>query len=45
MLGGTEGGDAYTFAELEKMFAAAGFSRSEIQPLPASIEQVVISQK
>lgn len=45
MLGGTEGGDAYTFAEFEKMFANAGFARSEIQPLPASIEQVVISQK
>jgi predicted nicotinamide N-methyase len=45
MLGGTEGGDAYTFAEFEKMFANAGFTRSEIQPLPASIEQVVISQK
>ena len=45
MLGGTEGGDAYTFAELEKMFANAGFARSDIQPLPASIQQVVISQK
>ena len=45
MLGGTEGGDAYTFAEFEKMFANAGFAHSEIQPLPASIEQVVISQK
>jgi len=45
MLGGTEGGDAYTFAEIESMFANAGFARSEIQPLPASIQQVVISQK
>jgi 2-polyprenyl-3-methyl-5-hydroxy-6-metoxy-1,4-benzoquinol methylase len=45
MLGGTAGGDAYTFAEFEKMFANAGFARSEIQALPASIEQVVISQK
>jgi ubiquinone/menaquinone biosynthesis C-methylase UbiE len=45
MLGGTEGGDAYTFAEFEKMFANAGFARSEIQALPASIEQVVISEK
>jgi ubiquinone/menaquinone biosynthesis C-methylase UbiE len=45
MLGGTEGGDAYTFAEFERMFANAGFARSEIQALPASIEQVVISQK
>ena len=45
MLGGTSGGDAYTFSELEKMFANAGFTRSEVQPLPASIEQVVISYK
>lgn len=45
MLGSTESGDAYTFAEFEKMFANAGFARSEIQALPASIEQVVVSQK
>jgi len=45
MLGSTAAGDAYTFAELEKMFANAGFKRSEIQALAASIEQVVISQK
>ncbi|HKP46511.1 MAG TPA: class I SAM-dependent methyltransferase [Pyrinomonadaceae bacterium] len=45
MLGSTPSGDAYTFAEFEKMFANAGFKRSEIQPLPMSIEQVVISYK
>jgi ubiquinone/menaquinone biosynthesis C-methylase UbiE len=45
MLGTTARGDAYTFAEFERMFANAGFARSEVQPLPASIEQVVISQK
>jgi hypothetical protein len=45
MLGGTEGGDAYTFAELEKMFANAGFSRSEMHALPPSMQRVVISQK
>lgn len=45
MLGSTPAGDAYTFAEFEKMFANAGFVRSEIQPLPMSIEQVVISYK
>lgn len=45
MLGGTEGGDAYTFAELERMFANAGFGGSEVHPLPPSIQQVVISQK
>ena len=43
--GGTPSGDAYTFSELERMFSDAGFARSEIHPLPPSIEQVVISHK
>ncbi|MDT7603492.1 MAG: hypothetical protein QOF61_1489 [Acidobacteriota bacterium] len=38
MLGSTEAGDAYTFAELERMFKDAGFTRSEIFPgVPGSI--------
>ena len=37
MLAGTPSGDAYTFAELERMFANAGFSRSTIHPLPPTI--------
>lgn len=45
MLGGTQGGDAYTFPELERMFASAGFAGSEIHQLPPSIQQAVISQK
>jgi hypothetical protein len=45
MLVGTPSGDAYTFAELERMFANAGFSRSTVHPLPPSIQQVVISEK
>jgi ubiquinone/menaquinone biosynthesis C-methylase UbiE len=45
MLGTTPAGDAYTFPELERMFANAGFARSEIHQLPPSIQQVVISQK
>lgn len=45
MLSGTPGGDAYTFAELESMFANAGFSRSTIHPLPPTFQQVVISEK
>ncbi len=45
MLGSTPAGDAYTFAELERMFANAGFSRSEMHQLPPTIEQVVISKK
>jgi ubiquinone/menaquinone biosynthesis C-methylase UbiE len=45
MLTGTPSGDAYTFAELERMFANAGFSRSTLHPLPPSIQQVVVSEK
>jgi ubiquinone/menaquinone biosynthesis C-methylase UbiE len=45
MLGATPSGDAYIFSELERMFSNAGFARSEIHPLPPSIEQVVISHK
>ena len=33
MLGSTEGGDAYTFKELDAMFRDAGFGGSEAQPL------------
>jgi ubiquinone/menaquinone biosynthesis C-methylase UbiE len=43
MLAGTRAGDAYTFKELERMFANAGFSRSEMHELPPSFQRVVIS--
>jgi len=45
MLGGTPAGDAYTFAELEQMCRNAGFARSELQPLPPTIQQVIISYR
>jgi hypothetical protein len=45
MLGGTPGGDAYTFAEFETMFRNAGFKQSEMHELPPTIQRVVISQK
>jgi ubiquinone/menaquinone biosynthesis C-methylase UbiE len=45
MLASTPAGDAYTFAEYERMFAQAGFARSELHPLPPSFQQVVISTK
>jgi len=45
MLGGTPGGDAYTFAELERMFSNAGFAHSEWRELPPTIQRVVISEK
>src|SRR5215831_953751 len=45
MLATTASGDAYTFAEYEKMFADAGFSRSELIQPPMGIEQVIVSYK
>jgi len=45
MLTSTPAGDAYTFAELERMFANAGFSRSTLHPLPPTIQQVIVSEK
>jgi hypothetical protein len=45
MLGGTPGGDAYTFAELETMFRNAGFAQSECRELPPTVQRVVISRK
>lgn len=45
MLATTARGDAYTFQELEGMFARNGFSRSEFHPLPPTTQQVVISHK
>src|SRR5882724_2374848 len=45
MLGGTPAGDAYTFAELDRMFQNAGFTRSEMHELPPTIERVVIGYK
>ena len=44
MLGSTDSGDAYTFRELEQMFANAGFARSEMHQLPPSIQPAVISE-
>ncbi len=45
MLASTAHGDAYTFGEYEKMFANAGFSRSELHQPPMGFEQVIISYK
>ncbi|MGH9814469.1 MAG: methyltransferase [Candidatus Acidiferrales bacterium] len=45
MLATTPAGDAYTFAELERMFRNAGFARSEMHALPPSFQHVVISTK
>ena len=45
MLGSTPSGDAYTFSELERMCATAGFANSELHQLPPTIQSVVISHK
>ncbi|HXG92907.1 MAG TPA: class I SAM-dependent methyltransferase [Blastocatellia bacterium] len=45
MLSSTPSGDAYTFAEFEKMFSNAGFSRTELHELPVPFQQVLISEK
>jgi ubiquinone/menaquinone biosynthesis C-methylase UbiE len=45
MLGSTPSGDAYTFAEFDRMFRNAGFSHSELRPLVASPEQLIIARK
>ena len=43
MLGHTPGGNAYTFAELDKMLKNAGFSRSAPHALQVSPEMVIVS--
>lgn len=45
MLATTEDGDAYTFAEFDRMFKNAGFSRNELRPLGPLPETVVLSYK
>jgi ubiquinone/menaquinone biosynthesis C-methylase UbiE len=45
MLATTASGDAYTYAELEEMFATAGFARSEMHELPPTAERLVVSYK
>jgi ubiquinone/menaquinone biosynthesis C-methylase UbiE len=45
MLANTDGGDAYTFAELEKMFSEAGFSKSVAHQIPDMPQTVVVSDK
>jgi SAM-dependent methyltransferase len=45
MLVSTAGGDAYTFAEYETMFANAGFSRSELIDDPMGFQRLIVSYK
>ena len=45
MLGTTAEGDAYTFAEYERMFRVAGFTRCELVPLQKSPQSLLVSYK
>ena len=45
MLSNTPAGDAYTFAEYQKMFRNAGFSSSELHPLPPTFQHLVVGRK
>lgn len=45
MLASTPSGDAYTFSEFERMFANAGFKRSELHQLTPAPQQLIISYK
>ena len=44
-LASTPAGDAYTFSELESMFAEAGFASSEMKEMQHSPERLVISRR
>ena len=43
MLCTTPGGDAYTFAEYDRMFRNAGFKRNEMHTIPAAVQRVIVS--
>ena len=45
MLATTPAGDAYTYAEYESMLRNAGYARSELHPLPPTMQRVVIGYK
>src|SRR5205809_6161659 len=45
MLAGTDAGDAYTFAQYEKMFRNAGFAKTTLHPVPDMPQQVLLSEK
>jgi SAM-dependent methyltransferase len=45
MLASTPSGDAYTFAEFDRMFRNAGFGKSEIHAIPPAMQQLIVSHK
>ena len=45
MLTTTPAGDAYTFADYQRMFQNVGFSQSEMMDVPSSNQRVIMTQK
>ncbi len=45
MLASTDAGDAYTFAEYEKMFGHAGFAKTTLHQIPDMPQQALVSEK
>jgi ubiquinone/menaquinone biosynthesis C-methylase UbiE len=45
MLANTDSGDAYTFAEYDKMFRNTGFAKTTLHSLPEMPHQVLVSEK
>jgi 2-polyprenyl-3-methyl-5-hydroxy-6-metoxy-1,4-benzoquinol methylase len=45
MLGSTPSGDAYTFAEYDRIFTNAGFKRNEMRELIPTPQRVIVSYK
>jgi hypothetical protein len=45
MLAATPAGDAYTFAELKKMFENSGFTKNELIALEPMPQHLIISTK
>jgi len=44
MLGTTEEGDAYTFAEFQAMYQNSGFAHNELHRIEGSPESVIVSR-
>jgi SAM-dependent methyltransferase len=45
MLATTDSGDAYTFAEYDSMFRAAGFARNELHEIPDYPSRLIVSHR
>ena len=45
MLASTPGGDAYTYAELDRMCLEAGFKATDLKPLAPTLQSLVIAQR